>query len=181
MTPSERAAPPGTIRTTVTFLEMTERPAARHRVAPPGKVAILHAEEPPAHFYRYLYRAIGRDYNWSIRWHLNDEELLARIRAVGVEIYVLYANGVPAGLCEFDFAHMPLVQVLYFGITPEFLGRGYGRFFLDQMLELAWDRGPERIRLNTCTLDHPRALPMYQRFGFAPYAQEEQDLPLLRV
>jgi hypothetical protein len=30
--------------------------------------------------------------------------------------------------------------------------------------------------VQTCTLDHPRALPMYQRMGFSPYAQEEAEL-----
>ncbi|NWG45974.1 MAG: GNAT family N-acetyltransferase [Alphaproteobacteria bacterium] len=169
------------VKTIVTFLEMTQRPGPRAHPLPHGRVAILHAARPPAHFYRYLYQTIGRAYNWSIRWHLSDAELLERIGPPEVELYVLYADGVPAGMCELDFSLMPIAHLLYFGIVPDFLGRGYGRYFFGEMLDLAWDRGPERVRLNTCTLDHPRALPMYQRFGFVPYAQEEQELPLLEL
>ena len=31
---------------------------------------------------------------------------------------------------------------------------------------------PQRITVNTNTLDHPKALPLYQRLGFEPYRQE---------
>ena len=41
------------------------------------------------------------------------------------------------------------------------------------MLDLAWDRSPERVWLHTNSLDHPKALAVYQRAGFVPYRQEK--------
>jgi len=32
--------------------------------------------------------------------------------------------------------------------------------------------GPKRVWLHTCTLDHPAALPNYQKAGFAIYKEE---------
>ena len=46
---------------------------------------------------------------------------------------------------------------------PEFVGRGLGFFFLHQATQLAWSKPIERFLVNTCTLDHRRALPLYQR------------------
>ena len=34
--------------------------------------------------------------------------------------------------------------------------------------------GPRRITVDSCTLDHPAALAMYQRAGFVPYKQEHK-------
>ena len=40
-------------------------------------------------------------------------------------------------------------------------------------------RGPRAVTVNTCTADHPRALPTYLRAGFHPIRQvrEEWDVP----
>ena len=50
---------------TVTFLEMTAKPAALPPPQPKGKIAILRAENPPVHFYRYLYDTIGETISGS--------------------------------------------------------------------------------------------------------------------
>ena len=34
----------------------------------------------------------------------------------------------------------------------------------------------ERLWVHTNTLDHPRALPLYQKLGFVPYAQEKAEI-----
>ena len=35
---------------------------------------------------------------------------------------------------------------------------------------------PSRVWLHTCTLDHPHALPNYQKRGFAPYKTETYEV-----
>ena len=65
----------------------------------------------------------------------------------------------------------PAVNLAYFGLMPEYTGRGIGPFFLDQILRQAWTPAPpapqpERMTVNTCNLDHPKALSIYQRAGF---------------
>src|ERR1043166_3988895 len=62
---------------------------------------------------------------------------------------------------------------------PEAVGRGLGFFFLNQSIALAWANPISKLLVNTCTLDHPRALPLYQRAGFEPYPREDRysELP----
>jgi hypothetical protein len=40
----------------------------------------------------------------------------------------------------------------------------------------AFSRGAPKVTVNTCTLDHPAALPLYQRIGFEPVAQQKRRL-----
>ena len=91
-----------TVDTVVTFLEMTENP--HQHIHPPAniKVALIKVENPPVHYYRYLYDAVGRDYDWVDRKKLSNDELSDEILADGIEIYVAYVAGVPAGYFELD-------------------------------------------------------------------------------
>ncbi len=166
------------VPTTVTFLEMTAKPAVIPPPQPKGKVAILKAESPPIHFYRYLYDAIGRDYKWVDRKKLSDEAISTIIHDPGVELYVLYCEGCPGGMAELDFRDAEAAQLAYFGLMPEFIGRRLGFFFLYHAVMNAWSRPIGKFLVNTCTLDHPRALPLYQRMGFKPYAREARYIEM---
>src|SRR6185312_5761670 len=114
---------------TVTFLEMRHKPSsALPPPQPKGKVAILRASNPPVHFYRYLYNTVGEPYYWVDRRKLTDAALAAIIQDAKVELYVLYADGNPAGFAELDFREDAVGQLAYFGLTPETVGRRLGYF-----------------------------------------------------
>jgi len=165
---------PVRIPMTVTFLEMMAKPATLAPPQPKGKIAILRAENPPLHFYRYLYHEVGREYYWVDRKKLDDAALTAVLHAAHLELYVLYVDGCPAGMAEIDFRDGHTANLAYFGLIPEYVGRGLGFFFLYQAVAIAWARPISRLLVNTCTLDHVRALPLYQRMGFEPYAREQR-------
>ncbi len=166
---------PKRYRTTVTHLEMRENPRV-HCPPPFGHYALFRAVDMPIHFYRYLYHVVGHNHVWVHRKKLDDEALAAIVHSPNVEIYVLYLDGSPAGFFELDLRHLPRAELSFLGIVPEFIGRGLGRFLLCEAIRTAWDRNPSKVTIQTCTLDHPRALPLYQRHGFVPYAQEEVEL-----
>jgi GNAT superfamily N-acetyltransferase len=169
---------PRRIPMTVTFLEMKQRPSGQAPPQPRGKIAILRAEKPSVHFYRYLYDTVGKDYVWVDRKKLDDEALANILDAPTLELYVLYAEGAPAGIAELDFADPKVAHLAYFGLMPEAIGRGLGSYFLYQSCAICWARPITNLVVNTCTLDHPRALPMYQRVGFVPYAREDRYIEL---
>ena len=186
-TVSDRSAalPEGRSRTaTVTYLAMDARPFGPPPPRPMLKTAILRADDPPVHFYRYLYDAVGRDYLWVERRAWSDEELAALLVDEKFALYVLYIGGVPAGMVEFDFREEAIGQIVYFGLTPDFVGRRIGPWFLHQAVELAWAEPIAQLKVSTCTFDHRKALSTYQRAGFKPYARGEKtitvppDLPL---
>ena len=90
---------------------------------------------------------------------------------------MLYRNGAPAGFGELDRRQPGEIELAYFGLMPDAIGQGLGVWLLHETIDLAWSYEPERLWLHTCTLDHPRALPLYQRAGFVPYKQETKTIP----
>lgn len=174
--------PPGRMRTKVTYLEMREKPLRRHRPHPQEKLALMRAENCTLSFYRYLYDNVGQDWLWWFRRAMPAAELQAILADPLVEIYVLYVGGVPAGYVELDRRQTGRCELAYLGLLPEFIGRGLGGWLLDWAVEAAWTgAGVEVVGVNTCTLDHPRALMTYQKAGFRPVRQEEKEEPDPRV
>lgn len=162
----------------VTFLEMTTRPSALPPPLPKGKVAILKADKPPVHFYRYLYDTIGDSYKWVDRRKKSDAELAEIVQHPQNELYTLFVEGCPAGMAELDMRDAAVGQLAYFGLMPDYVGRRLGYFFLYHACMNAWSRPISKFLVNTCTLDHPRALPLYQRIGFSPYSREDRYIEL---
>lgn len=150
---------------TVTFLRMDHAPAEpAPTLAPIFQIVRLQA--PSVSFYRYLYNTVGADYLWWLRRTTPDQELAALLRDKAVAIYTLYAKGEPAGFFELDAHTWPDVNLSYFGLMPEYIGSGAGYAFLRYAVDEAWRRGAKGMTVNTCTADHPRALPNYRRAGF---------------
>jgi GNAT superfamily N-acetyltransferase len=163
--------PPGKIDCVITYLEMTAQPTTPTPPVPAGKHALLRAEKPTVAYYRFLYEAVGTPWLWYERRLLDDDALAKIIEDPEIEIFVLYVAGVPAGYSELDRRQPPDIELSYFGLMPEFIGRGLGRYFLRWTVDQAWTHDPGRLWVHTCSLDHPRALGLYQRTGFKPFRQ----------
>jgi GNAT superfamily N-acetyltransferase len=161
----------------VFYLEMLA--PNRRTVAPPRDgLAVTHARKPTLSFYRYLYDTVGKPYHWLSRRKLTDAELAALIHDPRMENHVLYVDGVPAGFAELDRRVEGEIEVVQFGLVPEFIGHGLGKYFLQWTIETAWSYQPKRVWLHTCTLDHPKALPNYQKAGFVVYKEEARNREL---
>ena len=158
----------------ITYLEMHERPLTPRLPPPAGvKLALMRAEDCTVSFYRYLYETVGTPWLWYERRLLGDTALAATIHEPTTEIFVLYAGGVPAGYFELDAAAARETELCYFGLIPEFIGRGLGPFMLQAAIDRAWERPIARLWVHTRTFDHPSALSYYQRAGFVVYARRE--------
>ncbi len=162
------------IDVTITSLEMLSRPTRPTARAPSlsQPVMILRAMHPTLSFYRYLYNTIGQDWLWYERRQMSDQDLFEIIDDEKVFVNVLFYGGVPAGFAEIDTRKMLNSEVAYLGLLPEFIGRRLGRYLVDWAVDAAWDQEPDRVWIHTCDLDHPAALPTYQKAGFTPFQQE---------
>ncbi len=160
-----------TIDVVRTYLEMTA-PAdlVPEGVARPDvRLELVH--DCPWHFYRYLYVEVGRQYNWSDRLVWTEAQFREHLAGPST-IWLLSVRGAPAGYFELRRQEDGSVEIMYFGLLPEFVGQGLGKFLLTRAVEEAWATRPTRVWLHTCTLDHPGALPNYLRRGFRKVREE---------
>lgn len=160
-----------TIDVTVYYLEMREK-SQRTIPAPRGGLTVRHDVRPTIPAYRSLYNAVGQPVNWMSRRRMSDDELSAIIHDTREEVHVLQVDGQAAGFAELDRRSMPDIELVQFGLMPEFIGQGLGKWFLQWTIDKAWSYRPERFWLHTCTLDHPIALPNYLKAGFVEYRRE---------
>ncbi|MBN9235241.1 MULTISPECIES: GNAT family N-acetyltransferase [Phyllobacteriaceae] len=162
------------IDVTVTFLEMDTPPAYYPSLPYNRQIALLKTRAIPLHFYRYLQDRVGRKWQWVNVLRLNDEELSAGLHREDRDIRVLYVDGAPAGFFDIK-PHLPdEVELAYFGMMEHATGQGIGRWFLGAAIEACWSHKPRRVTVQTCTLDHPAALSLYQKLGFRPVAQKKE-------
>jgi len=162
----------------VTFLRMDSPPSDKAPPLPAG-MAVQRDRWCSVEQYRFLYAAVGENYVWWLRRLMPDHQLAAMLRDPRISIHVLREGGVPAGFYELDRTPWPAVNLSYFGLMPDAIGRGIGMAFLRHAVSAAWAMGPRNVTVNTCTADHPRALPNYHRAGFQPIREvrEEWDIP----
>lgn len=154
---------------TIHYLEQ-KAPVTRPPVPVPAKkLALMRAETPPLTFYRFLFNGVGEEHRWVSRRYLSDDALKALIHRDDVYIYPLILAGSSVGFGELDARIKGEVCIKFFGLLPEARRLGLGRWFFREMTDLAWSLRPGRVIIETCSLDSPRALQLYQREGFTLY------------
>jgi len=165
---------------TVTYLAMDTPPEA---AAPPlpTDLRLEVATDPPVWFFLSLYGAVGRDYEWVDKFDEAPEDLRSYLHRPDMELTTAYRHGWPQGFFLLDWRLPGTCDLAYFGLVPEAVGTGIGAKLLAAAIEAGWARaGTERMTLNTCTLDHPRALQVYQEAGFHPVRREDHARVLTR-
>ena len=117
---------------------------------------------------------MGGPWHWTDRLDEDPDTLAAFVADPQVRLYTLIRAGWPAGFFQLDTRQAGRCDLAYFGLVPEAIGQGLGRYLLRTAVHLGWDLpGVDRLTVETCTLDHPRALGLYQKAGFVPVAQKE--------
>ncbi len=162
----------------VTFLEMTARPGYDwpHMPADDSTASLLRAEAPPVWYFRAVYDAVGHDHAWEDLHDEPDLELTGWLQDPAVALWTLMRNGWPQGFFVLDSRTRGETALTLLGLVPGLVGRGYGRFLVRTAILTAWERpGLERLKVETCSLDHPRALAVYQQAGFEVVAQEQRS------
>ncbi len=163
--------PQGKIAAVVTHLQMFERPAPRN--VPPLDLELVAHPKPDLDWYRDLFMAVGgQDWMWFSRLGLPDDDLAAILHRDDVLIYAPQQNGQDVGMLEIDLRVPGECELGYFGLTPQMIGTGAGRWLMEKALDIAWSHPIDRFHVHTCTLDSPQALAFYMRSGFQAYRRQ---------
>lgn len=164
--------PHGHVGAVVTFLEMTERPYPAP--APDAPLQLVRWREVDPVKYRLLFERVGSKWLWYSRLAMDDDALLGQVGEVHA---VVDRRRVEVGMLELNFAVEGECLIRFLGLVPELAGRGHGRWLFARTLALAWRPGVERVRVHTCSLDHPAALPSYLKAGFRPVRRAFESFP----
>jgi GNAT superfamily N-acetyltransferase len=163
---------PGEVGAVVTFLEMTERPVLSPPPQSPLRLERWDSVDPAR--YRQLFARVGGRWLWYSRLAMDDQ----RLRETVAEVHaVVDEDGAEAGMIELDLREPGECLIRFLGLVPELAGRGHGKWLFAQTLALAWRPGVRRVHVNTCTLDHPAALPSYLKAGFRAYRRAFESFP----
>ncbi|MFB6949833.1 GNAT family N-acetyltransferase [Streptomyces niveus] len=174
-----------TITVTTWSLEQTSPADLRPATEPGGDVRIVRSEVPSAEFSRFLYTAVGGDIRWTDRLAWSYEEWHEAVARPGVETWVAYEKGTPAGYVELEAQEDGTVEIVYFGLIPAFRGRRIGGHLLSYVVARAWDmaerrpgRTPtKRVWLHTCSKDGEHAMDNYLRRGFTLFDTKVAEEP----
>ena len=165
----------GELAAIVTFLEMCEE---RQLDVPPSSLSLRRIYSPQVDGYRELFRLVGSKWLWFSRLVMDDSALAAIIQDPQVELFAIdHEQGTDVGMLELDFRKAGECELAFVGLTPEFSGKGHGRWLLGEAVHLAWRGGVSRIHVHTCSLDHPAALSAYRKAGFTPFKRAIERFP----
>ncbi|HYW70336.1 MAG TPA: GNAT family N-acetyltransferase [Pyrinomonadaceae bacterium] len=159
----------GSVQVTRTYLEMRAPAELRAARANDPSIQIEPQLNCPVDLFRFLYREVGRNYHWTDRLPWSDEQIATYLQQPGVSLWVMKYDGEIAGYFELKREDDGSTEIAYFGLMPQFIGRGLGKHLLSCAVEQAWADGAARVWLHTCTDDDPAALPNYLKRGFKPF------------
>jgi GNAT superfamily N-acetyltransferase len=154
------------------YLELRDRGDLRPARASDVPARVERLDPCPVDAYRALYRDVGERWQWRDRLVWSDDQLARHLARDEVSVFIMRAGPEIAGYFELEKHADDSVEVAYFGLRPEFFGRGLGGELLTRAVEEAWQIGAPRVWLHTCSLDSPRALPNYLARGFQPFKEE---------
>ncbi|MBX6382128.1 MAG: GNAT family N-acetyltransferase [Microbispora sp.] len=169
---------------TTWYLEQTSPADLRPGRTPSLPAQVVRAEVPSPEFSRFLYTAVGGDWHWTNRLPWTWKQWKDWLDRPGVETWVAWVRGTPAGYAELVAQDGGMVEIASFGLLPYAIGQGLGGWLLGEATARAWDlaerwpgREPtRRVWVHTCSLDGPAALANYQARGFRIY-DERLNVP----
>jgi GNAT superfamily N-acetyltransferase len=116
---------------------------------------------------------VGEKWSWTDKLKLSDEEWRRYVESENLRTWVAYSRGEIAGYYELQRQEKGNVEIAYFGLTPKFIGKGYGGYLLTHAILSAWSWGEtRRVWVHTCTSDHVAALQNYKARGLKIYGIE---------
>ena len=160
---------------TTWYLQMTDPAQLAPAPEPNPELEFRQVELPSPELSHALYAGVGSDWYWLDRTSWSWSRWHEHLSRPEVETWVGWVRGAPVGYVELE-QQGDAVEIVSFGLLPAFIGRGLGPRLLAAAVRRAWELGPRRVWLHTCTLDSAAALRTYQRAGFEVYDERTQRI-----
>ena len=168
--------PVTSVEVTRTYLEMRSPSDLHATHSDDPLIKIEQQRDCSVDLFRLLYCEVGKNYFWIDRLPWSDEQITAYLQQPEVSLWLMTYDHDIAGYFELKKEPDGSTEVAYFGLMPQFIGRGLGKHLLTCAVEQAWADGAKRVWLHTCTDDDPAALPNYLKRGFTPFKTEKYSV-----
>lgn len=167
------------IEVTTWYLQMLSPARLRPKLIEHADLDIRQAQVACPEFSRFLYASVGGLWCWYERLAWSRDRWLTYLNQPEIETWVAYLAGTPAGYVELGQHPSGDVEIIYFGLLPQFIGQGIGGHLLTVGVQRAWAITASRVWVHTCSLDGPNAYKNYESRGFTLYDTKvaPQDLP----
>ncbi len=153
------------------YLEMNSAEELNKREDSLGLV-IAEAKIDEFRLNKFLYQLVGEQWQWFDKLNQSDELWQQYVEDINLRTWVAYYQGSIAGYFELKSDELGDTEIKYFGLAPNFIGRGFGGYMLSQAILEAWAiNSTKRVTVNTCSLDHASALANYKARGFKVYKE----------
>ena len=119
---------------------------------------------------KFFYKQIGKQHQWVDRLIWQDKNWIDYVSKKNLKTYILKQNNDYVGYFELIF-DKNICEIAYFGISKEYIGKGYGGFLLSEALKIGF-KNANRIWVHTCSLDHPNAIENYKSRGMKVFKTE---------
>ena len=169
------------IEVTRTYLEMRDRSQLQRAVSDDPRIRIEAQPECSVELFRFLYVEVGKNYHWVDRLPWTDDDIRTYLAQPEISLWLMTCDNERAGYFELRKCDDGSTEIAYFGLMPNFIGRGLGKHLLTCAVEQAWADGANRVWLHTCTLDDAAALPNYLKRGFRPFKTEKYTVQMQSV
>jgi GNAT superfamily N-acetyltransferase len=157
-----------------TYLEMRSPDRLRPKRSMDPRFQVCEQTQRDWRFNRDLYFRVGEQWEWIDKQSWSDQQWKQYANDPALRTYGAYYCGELAGYYELRRDSEGAIEIAYFGLLPEFIGRGLGGALLTSAIENAWRMSPRRVWVHTCNRDHPQALSNYQARGFIVYNVEHE-------
>ena len=167
------------VQVTVTYLEMEHPAMLRAKRTTRGDITMERVDPPDPEIAARFYADVGNEYFWFDRAEWTDAQWREDLSQPGAELWVLKQDDEEIGYFQLTQPAPRTREIKYLGMLPGWEGEGLGGHLLTCAVERAWEAGADRVLVNTCTLDHPAALPNYLARGFevARKSTEWREMP----
>jgi GNAT superfamily N-acetyltransferase len=158
-----------------TYLEMRSANRLQPRHADP-RFQVREETHRDWRFNRDLYLCVGAQWEWVDKRPWTNDQWKQYASAPELRTFAGYFDGALAGYYELRRDDEEGIEIAYFGLLPEWIGRGLGGALLTSAIESAWgmEPKPSRVWVHTCNRDHPQALANYQARGMVIYKIERE-------
>lgn len=156
---------PSTINLSTTYLELRSLAALKPKSTTDPLFRIEEAKIKQWKLNRFLYSLVGADWQWNDKLPWTDDQWRQYVEDDRLRTFLGLYGGSIAGYCELRRDDAGDQEIAYFGLAPQFVGRGLGGPLLTHALQEALRTSTSRVWVHTCNLDHPSALPNYLARG----------------